>query len=70
MKKFRCTFKKTEVLKLSNNTPAIFAEQIILTDCEKIEIPVPAGFDLIAVIEILPEIKILKHDDIEMIKFN
>jgi len=59
MKKFRVTYLKKNTLSiLKGSGPQIFAEQIINTEETKIDIPVYPGLDLMAIIEILPEITI------------
>lgn len=65
MKTFRVTYVKEKgvslMLPLMKNPPNVFLEQIIKCDSEKIDIPMYPGFNLIGIIELLPEL-IIKSD--------
>ena len=58
MKRFRVTYVKKQGLSVLQKNPNIFAEQIIETNSDKIEIPVYPGMELLAITELLPDIQI------------
>ena len=51
---------KVEKFSLGQKPPTVFARQIIKTDCKTIDIPVPDGFQLMTITEILEDITILQ----------
>jgi len=62
MKTFRATFQKQIKVLGPNQAVQMFAEQNIHTDKDKIDIPVPYGYQLVAVIETLPDITIKSNE--------
>lgn len=58
MKQFRATFIKIQKVIAGQNAPVIMAEQMFETEDNNIIIPVPNGFALMSVCEILPPYQI------------
>ena len=62
MRQFRITYVKKNKFEIgkAQTIPIITAEQIINTDCNGFfDIPVPSGFDILQICEILQPIEIL-----------
>lgn len=56
MKKFKVTFIKIQKVIAQQNNVMILAEQIIESESETITIPVPVGFQILTVTELLPDV--------------
>lgn len=68
MRKFRITFVKQNKFTIGKpqNIPIISAEQIINTDIkDSFDIPVPQGYEILQICEILPDIDIFQNIDLK-----
>lgn len=59
MKQFKVVFIKIQKVIPQQNSPVLLAEQLFTTESDKVDIPVPFGFQIMSVTELLPD-KFLK----------